>query len=573
MRYYPIVEMMKRIWIILCLALLLLVGCGDEQTPPEVVETTVPPETEAPAPTSYTLIENGVCQFAVVRSEKADKTTIDLTQNIFKALNKHAAGTVTLTTDWIKPGTAYDPNTLEILVGLTGHPEAAQALEKVGYNQYGLIPVGNKLCVVGMSPESLQAAADRLVNLINNRTEKGDAGANLTLDEMYLTANNMRGCDFTLPVFEGAEFAGTYDCHDGVYKVFFREVDVGEFTAYWDLLAADGAAESARRALGGNTFVDAKWGKWNLNISFYPTLGEVGIALSQKLKAPPAIAKEEYTPVQPLLTQFDNNEVGGGMGYLIRLEDSTFIIVDGGMNPSGANEVANLYNAMKEQNTRADGKLIVRAWFITHAHNDHYNVLRKFCEVYANRVTVESLLFNPMASLYQSMTETPSGWDVREAASKFPGCTYVKIMAGQVLEYPGCTLEVLYTSDDVYMLESYTSYNDCSAVVRINVGGQSFIVLGDIQAKASPRIAEAWGDYLKSDMMQMAHHGERGGSVELYDYISPRVVLWPASISFYMNRRETITINKTLIARDYVEEIILAGEGQRTLTLPYTPKK
>ena len=71
----------------------------------------------------------------------------------------------------------------------------------------------------------------------------------------------------------------------------------------------------------------------------------------------------------------------------------------------------------------------------------------------------------------------------------------------------------------------------------------------------------------------MAHHGERGGSVELYDYISPRVVLWPASVSFYMNRRETITINKTLIARDYVEEIILAGEGQRTLTLPYTPEK
>jgi hypothetical protein len=38
-----------------------------------------------------------------------------------------------------------------------------------------------------------------------------------------------------------------------------------------------------------------------------------------------------------------------------------------------------------------------------------------------------------------------------------------------------------------------------------------------------------------------------------------------------MNRREKIAINKTLIERDYVEEIILAGEGQRTLTLPYLP--
>jgi len=566
------IELMKKLWIILCLALLLLVGCGDEQVPPEVVETTLPPETEAPAPLACNVIENGVCRFSVIRPEEGDKIAVECAKAIYQALAKQSGGNVILSTDWIKPGTAYDPNTLEILVGLTGHPEAKQALEQVGYNQYGLIPVGNKLCVVGVSPESLQSAADRLVSIINNRTEQGDAGANLTLDEMYLTASNMRGCDFTLPAFEGAEFAGTYDCHDGVYKAFFRDVDAGEFTAYWDLLAADGAAESARRVLGGNTFVDAKWGKWDLSVSFYPTLGEVGIAISQKLKAPPAIAEEEYTPVQPLLTQLDNYECGGSMGYLIRLEDSTFIVVDGGMNMPGAREVPILYELMKEQNTRADGKLIIRAWFITHAHNDHYNVLREFASVYAGRVKVESLLFNPMAPMYQAMTETPGGWDVREAASKLPGCTYVKIMAGQVLEYPGCTLEVLYTSDDVYMLESYTSYNDCSAVVRIRVGGQSLMVLGDLQTVGAPRVAKAWGEYLKSDMVQMAHHGYYGGSVELYDYIRPRLILWPASVSFFDQHRAT-PINKTLLARDYVEEMILAGNGQKTLALPYTPKK
>ncbi len=576
MRYYPIVEMMKRIWIILCLALLLLVGCGDEQVPPEVVETTVPPETEAPAPTSYTLIENGVCQFAVVRSEKADKTTIDLTQNIFKALSKHAAGTVTLTTDWIKPGTAYDPNTLEILVGLTGHPEAAQALEQVGYNQYGLIPVGNKLCVVGMSPESLQAASQMLVNVIGNQAVKGEDGTNLTIDSLYLAAKNMKGCDFTLPVFEGAEFAGTYDCHDGVYKMFFRDVDAGEFTAYLEVLAANGATESARRVLGGNTFVDSTWDRWDMSVSFYPSIGEVGIALiPQRLEEPPVIAKENYTPVEPLLTQLaqPNLEGDGEMGYLIRLEDSSFIVVDGGYNEKGADEVSKLYALMKEQNTRADGKLIVRAWFVTHAHNDHYNVLREFCSVYAGRVKVESLLFNPMAPMYQAMTETPGGWDVREAASKFSDCAYVKIMAGQVLEYPGCTFEVLYSSDDVYMLESYASYNDCSAVARLHIGGQSFLVLGDVQSKAAPRIADAWGEYLKSDIMQMAHHGNNGGSIKLYDLIQPRVILWPSSASAYGRWSGSIGMNKTLLAREYVEEVFNSGAGATTLPLPYTPKK
>ena len=554
---------MKRILRILGMALVILICCagvglsvqaaGEEFSQPCLV------------------IENGKCLFKVVYPRDGDKVTVDSAKAIQKALEEKSGGKVTLSVDEGNSGMFYQSDALEILVGQTGHPEAAQAQKLLGYNHYGLFHVGNKICVVGVSPEALKSAANRLVNIANYRTVNGKSGANLTVGSVYLKAYRMINCAFDLPVFNGAECLGTYDCNDGAYKVFFQDVNEKEFKKYRKLLTDKGMTENAERVLGINTFVDAKWGKWDVLISYYPALEELSFTFSKKLKAPPAIAKEKYTPVKPLLTQFDNNEVGGGMGYLIRLEDSTFIVVDGGMNPSGANEVANLYNTMKEQNTRADGKLIVRAWFITHAHNDHYNVLRGFISSYANRVTVESLLYNPMGDLYQSMTENTSCWNVREAASKLPGCTYVKIMAGQVLEYPGCTLEVLYTSDDVYMLESYASYNDSSSVVRINVGGQSFIVLGDIQAKASPRIAEAWGDYLKSDMMQMAHHGENGGSVELYDYISPRVVLWPASVSFYMNRREKIAINKTLIERDYVEEIILAGEGQRTLTLPYLP--
>ena len=572
-----LVECMKKIWIVLCLALLLLVGCGDEQvspgaetTLPSEAETTLSPETETPAPVSCNIIENGVCRFKVVRPENATDLMVESAKAIYNALSKHAEGNVELVTDWIKSGTEYDSDAFEILVGKTGHPEAEEALKQVGYNQYGLIVVGNKLCLVGLSTEAVQSAANKLVNIINNRVEKGEAGTNLTIDGMYLTATDMKGCDFDLPVFDGAEFAGTYDCGDSTYKAFFLDVNETEFTAYWNLLVSDGAAESARRKLGENTFIDAKWGKWNVNVSFYPSLGEVGIAFSQKLKDPPVIAKEEYTPVQPLLTQFNNNEVGGGMGYLVRLEDSTFIIVDGGMSPTGYKEAYTLYELMKEQNTRTDGKLIVRAWFITHAHADHYNVLREFASAYGSRVKVESLLYSPMATLYQSMTDAPNAWDARKVTSQFPGCVYVKLMAGQVLEYPGCTFEVLYTANDAYMLESMTVLNDSSAVARIHIAGQTFMVLGDLQTTGAPRVAQAWGDYLKSDIMQMAHHGYYGGSIELYDYIRPSVILWPASSSFFAQHR-SISINQTLLKRDYIEETILSGAGKKTLALPYTP--
>ena len=124
-----LVECMKKIWIVLCLALLLLVGCGDEQvspgaetTLPSEAETTLSPETETPAPVSCNIIENGVCRFKVVRPEDANDLMVEAAREIYVALANHAGGNVELTTDWIKEGTEYDSDAFEILVGKTGHP-------------------------------------------------------------------------------------------------------------------------------------------------------------------------------------------------------------------------------------------------------------------------------------------------------------------------------------------------------------------------------------------------------------------------------------------------------------------
>ena len=73
------------------------------------------------------VIENGVCLFKVVYPQDGDKVTVDSAKAIQKALEEKSGGKVTLSVDEGRPGKVYDSDALEILVGQTGHPEAAQA--------------------------------------------------------------------------------------------------------------------------------------------------------------------------------------------------------------------------------------------------------------------------------------------------------------------------------------------------------------------------------------------------------------------------------------------------------------
>ena len=53
--------------------------------------------------------------------------------------------------------------------------------------------------------------------------------------------------------------------------------------------------------------------------------------------------------------------------------------------------------------------------------------------------------------------------------------------------------------------------------------------LGDCMQYLCRQIAYIYGDYLKSDVLQVTHHGLIGGEIGLYKYIDPEVCLWSTS--------------------------------------------
>ena len=313
----------------------------------------------------------------------------------------------------------------------------------------------------------------------------------------------------------------------------------------------------------------------------------------------------EANVCSPMLWQLDvdnSGEDSGGMSYVIRLTDGTFIIVDGGYSTDA--EATNLYSVLVNNNP-LDGAPVVSAWFITHMHVDHYGVLSPFTRLYSDRVTVKGFYYNfpgtNVGDIYISNAK-----NIENNMKKWSGAKlYSKIHSGMVMGFAGATVEVLATVEDIkqstyekgsgwfssYSLteNDFESANDTSAVIRLNIAGQKIMLLADAQDGIGDALLNTHTtSYLKSDIMQMAHHGFADGvSYKVIEAIDPKVILWPQDIVQYKNGEIVEGVNgdtKTFVhyynltdksyvesARDCADEIIPAYKNE-ALSLPYTAK-
>ena len=60
-------------------------------------------------------------------------------------------------------------------------------------------------------------------------------------------------------------------------------------------------------------------------------------------------------------------------------------------------------------------------------------------------------------------------------------------------------------------------------------GSQSILFLGDTQTESSGAMTEMYTTALKSDIVQVAHHGYDGASLAVYKQADPAMLLWPTS--------------------------------------------
>lgn len=319
----------------------------------------------------------------------------------------------------------------------------------------------------------------------------------------------------------------------GYQKEFYREADTNLFASY----AKDGTRVY--------TYFMSRTGEARIvkeNTGVSASLSDFGYIHEKKNSEQTvlyqfALAMNDETHAKP---DFKDN----GMLYLIKLADNSVIVIDGANSNQISNERRDDLMQMLWEitGTPQGGTVRIAAWYITHAHGDHYGGFVKFTWKYAKYLDMERVCF-ALPSLHSpsEVLSTGSGADgyrgITELISEYYADDeplFLRLHTGQSFQLADVHFEVLQTHEDltdpVTAATRIKSYNDASSILRLRVDGQSFLFLGDAQEKvAMPQILKNWSsDYLRSNGIQLAHHVMNDLS-PLYDVVRAEVLFVPQS--------------------------------------------
>lgn len=160
----------------------------------------------------------------------------------------------------------------------------------------------------------------------------------------------------------------------------------------------------------------------------------------------------------------------------------------------------------------------VSAWLLSQLRPSHSGVLCEICEnaALAERVEISDVYCNPMTKKFYTEIGLVKGEkadvlsydrDIILNVRKYLGATLHTPEARDTVSVGEFSAEVIHTPCDAIKKYEKVTNNDACTVYRIVYNGeQSILLLGDGE-KYTARALEALGKELKSDILQIGHHG------------------------------------------------------------------
>lgn len=253
-----------------------------------------------------------------------------------------------------------------------------------------------------------------------------------------------------------------------------------------------------------------------------------------------------------------------GMGYFIRLADGSFIIFDGGYHEDAASS----FDTLVRLNGNSEFGIHIRAWFITHSHGDHYQMFSQFSKDYASKVTLDTLYYCEIEGEMDDDVAQDNYLNARvlNDLARFEGAKSCQIHTGMSFDIADVNIDVLCSPEHTYKGEGTTYFNESSVVLRVTDDeGGAAIINGDIGEIGCTFMMGCYGEALKSNIVQMAHHGVENAPAVYYDYIQPSTVFIPYAKTLAGNGRA----KQHVLQSDYAKEILSHGCGDITRKLSY----
>lgn len=359
-----------------------------------------------------------------------------------------------------------------------------------------------------------------------------------------------------------------YDCSGGSYMLLCRDAMQADFDALCSELCTMGCSLYDRHDICGAIHATYEHNESTVHICYVPC--ESSLRVIEDNFRPSYALAPQCDGGKARLWQFevDHSLIDCGMCYITECADGSFFIVDSAHSYS-VNDNDRIHDFMRERTPQGQ-RIKVAGWFVSHGHADHVAKLTDYLRYNRNDTDVEGIYFN-----FPSVFHADNGnWDV---ADKNYQLTFEKLVkdldipvhvvhTGQRFYVRNLCLEVLCTHEDVYP-GSLANYNDSSSVIMMSVNGSKVLFPGDAGGGVSDILTSRYGNYLKCDILQAAHHGHFGTSVYFYELAASPVILFPTTQIKYDEELEHYEANRTAVR--IADECYIASNGTVGFDLPY----
>ncbi len=357
----------------------------------------------------------------------------------------------------------------------------------------------------------------------------------------------------------------TYECQDDSVFYGFSGKTEENFNTVLDGYKALGFRVYSDVTKNGSRFTTLVGDGPLAHIYWLKNSGDLNIVLSSTAGAtlPPAAPDVTTGDTPVTVTQMKDANHVNGMGYFVQLSDGSFIVFDG----SYSDQSRRLVKAMQDL-CPAGQKPLVRAWVLSHSHDDHWPTFHQVALRQASSIIVEYVIFSPIDPeiAVSENGDTYFNTDIHEDIATF-GAKTVYAHTGMEFTFCNLKMEVLLSSDDIYkdgVSHGAWFFNNSSLVVRLYDESYNFLVMGDIGKVGADLMLDVYGNYLKSDMIQIAHHGVEDVPLYFYETAKGSILWYPCAVWLYDAPERNNDVRDALRERDYTKEILIAGLGQYT---------
>ncbi len=362
----------------------------------------------------------------------------------------------------------------------------------------------------------------------------------------------------------------TYDNDHGSYLSAYADKTAEDYEGmcvYYEQAGYELYSENSR---GGNHFSTYRKGAAMAHVYWLEADRELNIVLSETNgdALPPqdggAAGSEPVTVTQ--LQQLPSET--SGMAYIIRLSDGSFIVYDGGYTTT----IDQLLSELKRQNG-GDGNIHIRAWLLTHSHDDHITCFRdlalrgnRYLNAHDMTLTLDTLILSPISNEQALAMDDDGNFyanQLNKCIEKFEGTKVCYAHTGMTMQFAGLQVEFLYTGDDLFIDGSTGYFNDSTMITRIcstqaDKGETlSMVFLGDAGSGEAERLLRYYGDTLKTDMCQISHHGVEDFPLAAYEKIAASILFYPCNNWLYALTDRDADVREALRESEVTKEILL----------------